>query len=674
MEQRKLRVGIVTSSILVKTGFSNNVRSLLPYLYRTDKYELFHLNQGVGDTPEFQRFPWSNCGVFQNGTFDVGRFQSQDEGYKRHVSYGNLAIEKFIINNKLDVVIGIEDVWAFQQDSYFKSKWWTYLKDNFLLWTTADSLPILPDFKAWAENCPNIWFWSSFAEQALKEEDGENAEKHNKENKEPYKQKYQHTTTVPGCLIAEEYKPILRYQREELRKQFNIDKDTTIFLQIGRNQLRKLFPFTIESFAKFKKRNPTAKAKLLFHTAWYEGWPLERLRNEWKLEKDDILTTYFCRNCGKWEIKPYEGEFKDCKFCGIKGQPPHQHNPLGNGQKTAGVDSTITNKEMSKIYGICDASISAFTSGGLEFFNVESLLSGLPLLCSDYSCGTDFTSQDFVFSLDGTHTYEVGTAFQKHVPNLNTMIKFYEKICEMPEDKRKEIGKRGREWALKTFDVSVIGKKLEDWIDARKPIEWDFKYTFEPKNPFANINDISDNREFIKHCYHEILKMNVKDDDSGLLYWEKFLSNPQQNRQQMVDYMRNVAAGENQKNATQIDYGETLIKNGKKNLLIVLKESIGDIILSTSLFKSFRHNYDKNNWNIYYATLPQYKEIVEGLPEIDKVLDYQDFMESELHCTGMGKNKGYFDAYAHLGNAQQHKLNYLTNNNICLPCRYNEKV
>jgi glycosyltransferase involved in cell wall biosynthesis len=652
MEQRKLRVGFVTSSILVKTGFSNNIRSLLPFLYKSGKYELFHLNQGMGETPDFQRFPWKNFPVLQNGTFDVARFQSQDEGYKRHVSYGNLAVEKFIIDNKLDVVIHVEDIWSSAEDAYIKAKWWPYLKNNFLQWTTADSLPILPNFKTWAENCPNMWFWTSFAEEALKEEN---------------KEKYSHVTTVPGCLIAEEYQPLLKYQKEDLRKKFNIDLDTFIFLQLGRNQLRKLYPFTIESFAKFKKRNPSIKSKLLFHTAWYEGWPLDRIREEWKVDKADILTTYFCRNCGQWEIKPYEGEFRDCKYCGAKGQPPSQENNQGNGQKTAGIDSPITNKEMSKIYGIADGAVSTFTSGGLEFFNVESLLCGIPLLCSDYSCGTYFTHNDFVFSLDGEYTYEVGTAFKKHVPNVNTMIKFYEKICSMSDDKRRDIVKRGREWALNTFDVSSVGKKLEDWIDSRKPIEWDYKYQFDPKNPFAEIKEISDNKEFTKQCYKEILKMEVKDDDSGLIYWLQFLANPQNKRDQMVNYMRNVAAGENQKNAPQVDYSEMLIKNKKKNLLIILKESIGDIILSTAILKSFRDNYPSSDWNIYYATSQQYKEILDGNPNIDKVLDYQQFMESEIHCTGAGKTKGYFDAYCHLGNNTQHKLNYLTNNLIDLP-------
>ena len=650
----KLNVGFVSSSLLIKTGFSNNLRAILPYLYKTNKFNLFHLNQGIGESPDFQRFPWVNWSVFKDGTIDMNKFQT-DEGYKRFCSYGNAVIEKFILDNKLDVVIHIEDIWSSQQQTYIQSRWYPRLKENFLQWTTADSLPILPDFKVWAENCPNMWFWASFAEKALKEEDIK---------------KYGHVKTIPGCFDTREYHPILKHEKKELRKKNNIDEDTMIFFQLGRSQLRKLYPFTIESFSKFKKRNPKIKSKLLFHCSAAEGWPFERLFQEWKLDKADVLFTYFCINCGAWEVKPLDGEFKDCKFCGVKGCSPNQHNHRGAGQKTAGVDSNISNEEMSKIFGICDASISAFTSGGYERFNAESLLCELPLLCSDYSCGKDFTCNDFVFPLDGNFTYEVGTGFLKHVPNINTMVKFYEKICSIPEEKRKEIGKRGSNWAKEHFDISVIGKKLEDWLDSRKKIEWNFKYEESPKNPNAQIQDIPDDIEFVKACYKEILTCPdvEKSDNGGYNHWINFLKQPGDKsklRNDMIGCFRSAALQHNrQNNPTPFDM--ELIKNDKKHLLIVLQQSIGDVILSTSLLPSFRKNYPKESWNIYYATSPQYREILDANPNIDKILDFQPFFESEIACIGQGKTKGYFDAYAHLANSQQHKLNYLSNSNICV--------
>ena len=90
----KKNIGFVTSSILIKTGFSSHVKCLLPYLWNKQKYNLFHLNQGIGNTSDFNRFPWKNDAVMLPGTFDQNRFNS-DPGYQRTVSYGNLVIEKF---------------------------------------------------------------------------------------------------------------------------------------------------------------------------------------------------------------------------------------------------------------------------------------------------------------------------------------------------------------------------------------------------------------------------------------------------------------------------------------------------------------------------------------------------------------------------------------------------
>ena len=50
-------------------------------------------------------------------------------------------IDKIIEEEKPDVYIGIEDIWAFNE--YTKKAWWN--KINCMIWTTLDSLPILPE-------------------------------------------------------------------------------------------------------------------------------------------------------------------------------------------------------------------------------------------------------------------------------------------------------------------------------------------------------------------------------------------------------------------------------------------------------------------------------------------------------------------------------------------------
>ena len=633
----KKRIGFVTSSILLKTGFSHHAKVLLPYLWRTNNYELFHLNQGIGQTPDFNRFPWKNEGVMIPGMFDQNRFNS-DPGYQRDVSYGNLAIEKFIINNKLDYLILAEDPWAYSPDYYFKSRWWNSMKNNTLLWTTVDSLPVLPLVKEWTQNCPNIWFWASFGVKALQQEDIE---------------KYKHVKCVHGSLDIREWNLISLKEKNELRQKNNIDPNLTVFLQLGRNQLRKLYPVTIEAFAKFKKQYPEHKAKLHFHCSYSDqGFPLERLTTELGLKREDILVTYFCRGCAEWEIKPFVGEDQDCRFCGSQ-----------KSQITAGVLSTISNKELSKVMGMSDACISCYTSGGFEYVNPQALLCGLPLLCTEYSSGEDFVSQDFVSRLDGNYTFEMGTGFKKHVPNQNTMIKFFKKICEMPEDKKREIGQAGRNWALKTFDVNVIGKKVEEWIDSIPAHNWDFELPKgQLKNPTAQIDNVPDNGEFVKSLYNKILL--VEPDPQGKSYWMNLLAQGAP-REQLINQFRNIAQNDNQKlGTTNKKFEDQLDNTGRKRLLIVAKESCGDLLYVSALLDSFKESYP--NYDIYLACDPMYNEIWDGNKNIYKVIPYEGFMESEIVCTGQGDNPGWFSAYCHLTIMSQRILNYLSNSNIAL--------
>lgn len=640
-----IKVGIITSALFLRTGFTTNAKALLPYLYRTGKYEIFHLNQGIGEGhQDFLRYPWKNEGVFRAGGFDEARFnQPQEEGYRRLVSYGNLAVQDFIIKNRLDALIHIEDIWSADNNHYINAKWFPMFKNNFLHWTTADSLPILPQLKEQAERMPNIWVWASFAEHAL----------HN-ENKD----KFGHVKYVPGCVDPADYYPIGQDEKTSLRSQFGIPTDCFVFLFLGRNQLRKLFPACLESLAKFKQVYPSYKdrVKLFFHCSWSEmaGWPLERLVKDFGLAPEDVLTTYYCRQCSKWEVKYFAGEDQNCPYCGTQ-----------RAQATAGVGSTISNKELSKIYGVADGCLSVFTSGGLEMHSVQSLLCKQPLLCTEYSCGEDFIkNEDFVFKLDGMFTYEVGTGFKKHVPNQDTMVKFFHTVVQMSPDEREKITTKGRDWALRTFHYKVIGAKIEQWLDSLQPHGWNFELsqTIDIKNPTAIIPVIENDGQWIIKLYKDILNMSVDEQDSGFQYWMKML-NSKMPRKQIEEYFRKVALDENNKNK-QINLEDLLDKTGRKRFLLVAPESIGDLINITALFHSFVQIYPDHDF--YLATKPEYFDIFDGNSFIYKVIPFIPPMDSEIAMTGQGDRLGLFDKYCHITARTQKLLSYLTQDKIAL--------
>ena len=465
-------------------------------------------------------------------------------------------------------------------------------------------------------------------------------------------------SALSGSIKSEDFYPMSEDKRKLLRNKFGIKDDEKVIIYLGRNQLRKIFSSHMEALVKFKKKNPDKKLKLLFHTKFNEpgGWPIEQIRKELELKEEDILCSYFCKNCGDWFVKEYKGDDKDCGVCGGK-----------NTVSTAGVDSTITEKDLNKIYNIADGSASIFTSGGLEYTNVESLLSGIPLACPNYSCGEEFCENDFVYKIKGGFTREHNSGFKKFVPNIDSIVEFYEKIHSMTEKEKQKIIKEGREWALNKFDANKVANKILDIIKNFKKIDWDSfeKKRKELKNPNAQINHNQDDLSWLKDLYKEVLKMNVKDDDSGLSFWLDELKNKKRTRQEIDNYFRNEAHKENL-SKNQQPFETLLINNGKKNLLLVCPESGGDILYASCVLESLRKSYKKENWNIYFACKNNFFELLDGNENIDKVIPYFSFMESEINCTGQGNNKGYFDAYIFLTVGTQRFLNYLTANEIAI--------
>ena len=652
MELRKKKIGFVTNaSYGLVTGFQRNSQALLSYLYKNykDTVEIFHLVQSFHENdPKLLLPAWKCQGVFNDQIVNTEQFQ-KDQNYQRLVSYGNLSVEDFVVKNELDGLIFIEDIWGASPDSYYKKDWFNFAKDNVVIWTTLDSTPILPDALEWATKTPNFWVWADFAEREMKKIDSH---------------KFSHVQTVYGTLNCDEFKPLNSSEKLELRKKFNIDPNDILINMTSRNQLRKLFHVNIEALAKYKKLyQGKNKVRLLFHTSFSEGWPIDRIREEFGLDRDDILTSYFCQHCGNWAVLPFHGENQDCPYCKKE-----------KSFITAGVTSRISNTDLSKIYGICDAMSHQFTSGGLEYAALEGILCGLPLATNGYSSGETFTQNSFVEATDFVLTRECGTSFYKAVPNPNDVAKFFKKIAEMDKSKRIELGLKGREWALKNFHVNIIGEKVKNFISSINYLDWskyhENKKEYDVKHPDATIDDsIESNSDYLKHLYKEILNMEVLDDDSGLIHWlNHFKDLPQNNAEQkkivrknIENTFRKIAAQENAKN-TNITLDSFIDKNRpNKRGLIVIKESAGDCLYVASLLEDFHVRYP--NHDLYLSCSPQYNEVFDGNPHIYKIIPWHSMVEHEMQMIGAGGKDKLFDVVYQPAIPTQKFLHYLSHSN-----------
>jgi len=213
-------------------------------------------------------------------------------------------------------------------------------------------------------------------------------------------------------------------------------------------------------------------------------------------------------------------------------------------------------------------------------------------------------------------------------------------LVSKQDDKKREMERAGRKWVLDNFSVSVIGKKIEDFID-NAPFVESFNFSPEEQDPYAKIEDQLSNTEWIKSLYAKILKRSEVDEkDDGYKYWMNEISKGM-TRQHIEAYFRQVAAQDNQKN-NKTTFEDLLDKNDEgKRILYVIPESIGDIYISTAVFESIKKQYPDHN--LYVAVKPEYKDILNANPYVHRVLDYIPQMDQLLWLEGMGDHKGFFE-------------------------------
>ncbi len=635
------RILLQTNPCWVKTGLSESAKTLLSYLYKRDKYDLGHYcTQGTPTNhPNLGLTPWKSFGCIPPDQNLINQINA-DPNLARNASYGSVNIDNVIREWKPTIWIGSDDIWGFPLSEYADKPW--YSKINSIHHITVDSVPIMDQAFEQAKRSKVFLTWAKFAAREMNKVSG-----------------FSHVGSIYGAMDTSAFSPISETEKVDLRRQFGIHPDTTIFLYVFRNQLRKSALAMIEAFARFKAEHPNVRAALHFHTSFAEkaqGWDIPKVAAQYGLKQEDVLCTYVCKSCGAWFVAPYGGEDLKCPAC-LKEKS----------LVTANILNGVPADQMKYIYGLSDACLSAFTSGGQEYHNVQSLLCGKTLACTNYSCGEDFClpeTTSFVTPLKWHPYREPGTNFVKAATDVGEIASFMRRFVRQPKSAIAAAGERGRDWAVKTFGIETIGAQWEalfdsmpfpDWssIDitkaARKNMEW-----VDNNNP--------DNEGWIKDLYKNILMMSIGDSDEGKIHWINKLKEGM-TRQAVITYFRQVAQQENQKNGYEggpsVDFASLLDNTGKKRAILVAKESIGDCLMMTALFESFHEKHP--GYDLYIGTEDKYASIFDGNPFVYKVLPYIPAMENELIMTGAGQSIQYFDLYLHPAIQSQRQLNYLTN-------------
>jgi glycosyltransferase involved in cell wall biosynthesis len=628
---RKKRVLFLTDYAGAFTGFGKQCKLLLSYLYSTNKYEIINIAQGVPKTgPQLKKYPWITEGVIPTDPNQIQRI-NQDPNFARNTAYGALEIENYVKQYKPDVIFSINDTWGsqFVVDMPFFNKIPT------VCWNTFDSLPLLPDTLEKANKIKYYWTWSNFAK------------------KEFHKNGFTHVKNQYPLVNTKNFYKLPDFKIFEIKSKFGLPLDSFIIGFVFRNQLRKLVNTQIEAYSLFKKHNPEIKNTFLYtHTHYGEGWDIHRLCQQYGVDPKEVLCTYICKETKEYFIAPFHGQDVE--------NPKTKRKTL----ITPNVNFGITDEQLNEIYNIFSLYSHPATSGACELPCMEAALAEKIITTSSYSFGEDIIELN-KGSIDVKYTFytEHGTQFLKSQPSAYDLAKIFKKVYEMKPQTKLQMEKESREWALKNYSIENNGKQIEEFIDSCEILSddvFDFNIENQPiANPSAIVPNNDDDREWIKSLYKLILARDVTDEDEGLQHWLYRISQKTP-KDQIENYFRNVATEEITKNS-KLDFESLFDKDNKKRVLIIQPESIGDIFLLTSTFESIRDRYSSDEYKIYVATKPEYRDLIDGNPFIDKWIPYHQAMDSILFMEGTDTNKGYCDIVYYPYFSTQRLLDYMHN-------------
>jgi glycosyltransferase involved in cell wall biosynthesis len=586
------------------TGFGKHKKNLLKYLYNTGKYEIIEFSNGYPwSSDELQYTPWKSYGSLPDDP-EHQKEIANDERKKSTAGYGGEMIDRAIYELKPDIYLGIEDIWGF--NGFFEKPWWN--KIHCIIHTTLDSLPILPDAVNAASKIKNYFVWASFAEKAL------------------HKLGHTHVKTVHGTLDVNNFYRLPDDARSRLRKHFNLEKSFIIGF-VFRNQLRKSVPNLLDGFKMFDEANPSANAKLLLHTFWNEGWDIHRLLKEKDIPLNKVLTTYYCKNCYNYHIKPFQGQVLKCDYC--------QHP---NSCETTNIKSGVNEQQLNEIYNLMDVYCHPFTSGGQEIPIQEAKLTELITLVTNYSCGEDScSSESGGFALDWAEYREPGTQFIKASTLPTSINEKLKMVYEMAFDEKVLLGKKSRNYVINKYSIEIVGKYFEDLFDSFPEVEFDYeKADMTPNAYFEPDNSLND-KEWIESLYENLLK---RKDSSGVIHWMQRLKTDLK-RQDVLTYFRKVALSEIQK--AEFEKMLKILNEDKslKKIAYIQPDGAEEVLIATSILPSIQKVYPDHK--IYFFTKSENFDLINSHPNVYKTLSYFNKLDDPLYLEGKGNLNKYFD-------------------------------
>jgi hypothetical protein len=279
-----------------------------------------------------------------------------------------------------------------------------------------------------------------------------------------------------------------------------------------------------------------------------------------------------------------------------------------------------------------------FTSGGQEIPIQEAKLTELITLATNYSCGEDVcTEESGGLPLEWAEYREPGTQFIKASTFATSIADQIEKVYKMNLLEKREIEKRARNFVLNRYSAEIIGKTFEDLFDSLPYADYQYKKENIKCNPFFEPNENLNDKEWVESLYENILKDK---DENGIQHWIGRLKTDLK-RNDVLNYFKRIAFSKNETNETENLLIELKNNPDQKRIAFIQPESNEEVIIASALISSIKKIYPKHK--IYFFTKPEYFDLINSNPHIEKILQYNNKMDDPLYFEGKGDQIKYFD-------------------------------
>jgi len=468
---RKKRLLMVNESSLLSTGYSTYGYEVLRRLQDTNKYEIAELaSYGSPEDNRASVLPWKYYPVIPKLNDKI-----TEQIYHSKVTnqWGEYLFDDVCIDFKPDCVFSIRDPWM---DEFIeRSPARPYF--NYAYMPTVDSAPQNDNWLSNFASADAIFTYTDWGLDVLK-----------KQMNNPSNLK---CAAPPGADLVN-YKFL---KKDEVRKRVGLSEDSFIIGSVMRNQVRKLYPDLMESFALFLEQAPkeiASKSYLYLHCAYPDlGWDIPRLLKEHGIAHRTYFT-YFCLNCKEIYPSFFQDGKAPCRLCG-------SHSAILPNIK-AGIPPHVLNE----IYALMNVYVQYSNCEGFGMPMVESSASGTPVIAVDYSAMSDVVRKLGGFPIKVHRMFrDSGTESYRALPDNSNLVDLLINFFKMPKEKHFEYAVKAREGVLTHYTWEKTSKIWENYFDSVIPLDkWDLpaKINVPNMNPPSGMSD----KEFVNWAFANI--------------------------------------------------------------------------------------------------------------------------------------------------------------------------